>query len=90
MDYLNQLREGIFEAYTGIIQGLRSDNAADPHLINFVNNIVNFVGFAYADPTKSDSVVRGAIGVLGYATIYTLYIIYIALLFQSFCLFVLY
>jgi len=26
VDYLGQLREGIFEAYTGVLQGLRADN----------------------------------------------------------------
>jgi len=65
VDYLNQLREGIFEAYTGIIQGLRSDSVADPHLLPFVNHIVGFVGVVWADPSKADSVTRGAVGVLG-------------------------
>jgi len=65
VDYLNQLREGIFEAYTGIIQGLRSDGMADPHFLPFVNHVVNFVGFVFSDNTRSSSVTRGAVGVLG-------------------------
>jgi len=65
VDYLNQLREGIFEAYTGIIQGLRGDNAVDPHLLPHVQHIVNFVNFVYADQNRTDAVTRGAVGVLG-------------------------
>jgi len=66
VDYLNQLREGIFEAFTGIIQGLRSDGVADPHLMPYVTAIVNFVGFVYSDTiTRNDVVTRGAVGVLG-------------------------
>merc|ERR1719173_157458 len=29
VDYLHQLQEGIFEAYTGVLQGLRADSKAD-------------------------------------------------------------
>ena len=29
VDYLNQLREGIFEAFTGVLQGLRADNKGE-------------------------------------------------------------
>jgi len=64
VDYLNQLREGIFEAYTGIIQGLRTDNLAD-HFLPHVTYVVGFVGHVYQDATRSDAVTRGAIGVLG-------------------------
>jgi importin subunit beta-1 len=64
VEYLNQLREGIFEAYTGILQGLRTDNQAD-HFLQHVPYVVNFVGHVYQDATRSDAVTRGAIGVLG-------------------------
>lgn len=64
VDYLNQLREGIFEAYTGILQGLRTDNQAEQFLTH-VNYVVSFVGHVYQDNTRSDAVTRGAIGVLG-------------------------
>jgi importin subunit beta-1 len=64
VDYLNQLREGIFEAYTGILQGLRTDNQADQFLTH-VAYVVSFVGHVYQDATRSDAVTRGAIGVLG-------------------------
>jgi len=66
VDYLNQLREAIFEAYTGIIQGLRSDSLADPHFLPYVTHVVTFVGFVYQDTnTRTDSVTRGALGVIG-------------------------
>lgn len=64
LEYLNQLREGIFEAYTGIIQGLRTDNQGDQFLPH-VPFIVGFVGHVYQDVSRSDAVTRGAIGVLG-------------------------
>ncbi len=38
---------------------------ADPHLLTFVPHIVSFVGFVFADSSKSEAVTRGAVGVLG-------------------------
>jgi importin subunit beta-1 len=64
VDYVLQLREDIFEAYTSIIQGLRTDNKADLFL-RYVEHVVGFVSFVWNDPTKSDEVTRGAVGVLG-------------------------
>jgi len=64
VEYLNALHESIFEAYTGIIQGLRSDNKA--HLfIPFAEHAVLFIEAVYRNPEKSDHVLRGAVGVLG-------------------------
>lgn len=65
VDYLAQLRESIFDSYTGIVQGLRGDNAADPHLIPFVQNIVQFCGIISADVNRTENIVRLALGVLG-------------------------
>jgi len=65
VDYLNQLREGIFEAYTGIIQGLRTDGMADPHFLPYAPHVINFVGFVFSDNSRTESVTRGAVGVLG-------------------------
>jgi len=64
VDFLNSLREGIFEAWTGIIQGLRTDNKALLLLPN-VENIVLFIEHVISDPVTTDEVVRSAIGVLG-------------------------
>jgi len=65
VDYQNDLREGIFEALTGIIQGLRTDDQADQFL-PFVETVVHFVTeVVFKDQTRSDAVTRGAIGVLG-------------------------
>jgi len=65
VDFQNELREGIFEACTGIIQGLRSDGQADLFL-PYVESVVKFItDVALRDTTRTDAVTRGAIGVLG-------------------------
>eukprot|EP01112_Ceratiomyxa_fruticulosa_P013181 TRINITY_DN3691_c0_g1_i3.p1 TRINITY_DN3691_c0_g1~~TRINITY_DN3691_c0_g1_i3.p1 ORF type:complete len:854 (-),score=220.38 TRINITY_DN3691_c0_g1_i3:421-2982(-) len=64
VDYLNELREGIFEAYTGILQGLRSDEKAD-QAFSYANHLVNFVAHVYADQSRTESLTRVALGVLG-------------------------
>jgi importin subunit beta-1 len=64
VDYVNQLREDIFEAYTSIIQGLRTDNKAELFLPH-VEHVVGFVGHVWNDSSRTDGVTRGAVGVLG-------------------------
>jgi len=65
-DYLNQLREGVFEAWTGIIQGLRSDNKA-ALILGHAEYIVSFVEKISKEPDDNieDTVIRGAAGVIG-------------------------
>jgi len=65
IEYLNALRESIFEAYTGIFVSLVSSKTADkiwPHLINTILPLVNNV---YADQYHSEEVAAAAIGLLG-------------------------
>jgi len=64
IEFLNKLREGILEAYTGIIQGLHSDNKAilvEPYL----DNIMSFVLVIANEQNKYEDVVRAAVGVVG-------------------------
>lgn len=67
VEYLNQLREGIFEAYTGVVQGLRADNKAaafDPYLpcaLDLVRQVAE--GIPQGVPT--DEVIRAAAGMVG-------------------------
>ena len=42
VDYLHQLQEGIFEAYTGVLQGLRADSKSDVFL-NYVQGCLNLL-----------------------------------------------
>eukprot|EP00028_Trichosphaerium_sp_Am-I-7-wt_P003465 CAMPEP_0168528990 /NCGR_PEP_ID=MMETSP0405-20121227/13613_1 /TAXON_ID=498012 /ORGANISM="Trichosphaerium sp, Strain Am-I-7 wt" /LENGTH=850 /DNA_ID=CAMNT_0008552571 /DNA_START=23 /DNA_END=2572 /DNA_ORIENTATION=- len=64
VDYINQLREGILDAYTGILQGLREANKAQ-QLLPVVEHILNLIGFTYSDRTTSPEVVRALVGLLG-------------------------
>jgi importin subunit beta-1 len=78
IDYINQLREGICEAYTGIIQGLRADKKGLSILFRYLNcsvdkviqscdAIVRFISHIAQDPNnRTEAVTRGAVGILGY------------------------
>lgn len=64
IDYLNQLREGILEAYTGILQGLRDGKKGDAFLPH-VETVFAFLHVVSADPERDDAVTRTAVGVIG-------------------------
>merc|ERR1719189_1063980 len=69
LDYLNELREGCLEAYTGIIQGLKGDNTGpcpdlaivQPH----VAYIVQFITVVARDSEHSDASVAASAGLIG-------------------------
>ncbi|KAJ2156840.1 karyopherin Kap95 [Coemansia sp. RSA 552] len=64
IDYNNNLRVGIFEAFVGITQGLKSDGKAQlvvPH----VQSIMGFAEFVYRDPHRSEDVTKAMVGLLG-------------------------
>ncbi|KAG7188845.1 hypothetical protein KM043_008451 [Ampulex compressa] len=71
IDYLNELREGVLEAYAGIVQGLRGDNTnpcpdgavalVEPH----VPFIIQFITSIAQDREHSDGNISAAIGLLG-------------------------
>ncbi|XP_063242784.1 importin subunit beta-1 isoform X2 [Bacillus rossius redtenbacheri] len=69
IDYLNELREGVLEAYVGIVQGLKGDGPApsqdvlllEPH----VAFIVQFVTVVAQDVDKSEGNVAACAGLVG-------------------------
>jgi importin subunit beta-1 len=71
VDYMNELYEGIIEAYTGIVNGLADGDAAPVLLQVLVGPNVNALGgmceFFVRIPTSApeDEVLRGATGLLG-------------------------
>ncbi|KAI9476884.1 karyopherin Kap95 [Coemansia sp. RSA 989] len=64
IDYNNQLRVGIFEAFVGITQGLKADGKAQL-IQSHVQTIMGFMNFVYNDQTRSDDVTKAMIGLLG-------------------------
>ncbi|TRY65689.1 hypothetical protein DNTS_005539, partial [Danionella cerebrum] len=69
VDYLNELREGCLEAYTGIIQGLKGDQEnvhPDVMLVQpRVEFILSFIHHIAEDEDRSDGVVGNAVGLIG-------------------------
>merc|ERR1719461_1985645 len=69
LDYLNELREGCLEAYTGIIQGLKGDAqnpSADLAIVQpHVAHIVNFITEVARDSEHSDASVAASAGLIG-------------------------
>ncbi|TPX34252.1 hypothetical protein SmJEL517_g03047 [Synchytrium microbalum] len=63
IDYANQLREGIVEAYVGITQGLKATRI--DLLSPSVQHIFGFLQMCAADPERTESLTRSVIGLLG-------------------------
>ena len=63
VEYVNSLRESIFEALTGIIQGVRSSQPAA--LLPHVNLILNTITHVFSDPVRTDAVARGIASAIG-------------------------
>nr|XP_033332037.1 importin subunit beta-1 isoform X1 [Megalopta genalis] len=71
IDYLNELREGVLEAYTGIVQGLRGDGTnlcsdtavtlVEPH----VPFIIQFITSIAQDREHSEGNITASVGLLG-------------------------
>lgn len=77
VDYVNLLREGILEAYTGITQGLKGNKRSfgftwEPLslfiaqlLLPYMEKIFIFLHAVSQDEENTEEVTRGAIGLLG-------------------------
>lgn len=69
IDYLNELREGVLDAYTGIVQGLKGDGPTpNPDVLllqQHIPYIVQFVTVVAQDQEHSDATVAVAAGLVG-------------------------
>lgn len=69
IEYLNELREGCLEAYTGIVQGLKGDSTAinpDVQLVQpHVPIMFQFVTHIAKDPDRSDGNIGACAGLIG-------------------------
>lgn len=64
IDYVNQLREGITEAYVGIVQGFTTSKKQQV-LIPHANNIFGFLSVVASDPDRSEALTKYSVGLLG-------------------------
>lgn len=66
IEYLNELREGCLEAYTGIVQGLKEDNNQAIELLKpSLHSIVVFLNDIAADDENTEAVVGASCGLIG-------------------------
>jgi importin subunit beta-1 len=64
VDYVNQLRETILEAYTGIFQGLRDGNLLNL-LKPYLGGVLQFLELLAMDQHRDDLVLGRAVGLIG-------------------------
>lgn len=68
LDYFNELREGILEAYSGIVQGLKGEDTANNQLEQlkpYLQIIVQLIISVSEDRDKTDSLTCCACGLIG-------------------------
>ncbi|KAF8901570.1 armadillo-type protein [Mucidula mucida] len=64
VDYVAQLREGILEAYTGIVTGLKNTPKVEI-LLPYANAILELIFHSLSDEERSESVVKLSCGLIG-------------------------
>lgn len=66
VDYLNELRESILNAYSGIVQGMVSDNNTISPLEAHIPFISSFVSLVALDPGyNNDDVICAGVALVG-------------------------
>eukprot|EP00897_Mesotaenium_endlicherianum_P002367 jgi/Mesen1/2158/ME000152S01245 len=63
VDYANQLRSGIFEAYSGLFQGFKGTRPEA--MLPFLEHIILFIETVYHDKDRDEVVTKAAVGVMG-------------------------
>eukprot|EP01038_Epipyxis_sp_PR26KG_P008524 gene8524-11521_t len=64
IEYINLLRSSILDAYTGIIQGLKSSNKQDL-VLPAIDNIVEFLNRSASDDNRTEDVLKASVGLIG-------------------------
>jgi len=64
VDYVNSLHEVIFEAYSGIVQGLKEAGKQDS-MLPFIDGIMDFLRRCSARDSVNNDVLKNAVGLLG-------------------------
>ncbi|KAI8976845.1 armadillo-type protein [Pilobolus umbonatus] len=64
IDYINNLYEGVIEAYVGIVQGLNGTSQTSL-LLPYLANVFEFIHSIAVDQNRTDSLTRSIIGLLG-------------------------
>jgi importin subunit beta-1 len=76
LDYIDSLNEGILEAYSGIILGLKGAGKGSPFneivfivagaLAPYMQSLFGFLATLHADPDKSEDTLKSMVGIIGY------------------------
>jgi len=64
IEYVNKLREGILEAYTGIIQGMKDGSRVEV-LLPYVDAIMGFLKLLSEDENRDSEVITKSAGLIG-------------------------
>ncbi|CAE6450629.1 unnamed protein product [Rhizoctonia solani] len=64
VDYVAQLREGILDAYVGIVAGFKAADKPEP-LLPYVQTMLGLCARALSDEERPDTIVRAAFGLIG-------------------------
>ncbi|KAI3986104.1 hypothetical protein MKX01_017080 [Papaver californicum] len=63
MNYNNHLRRGIFDAYSGILQGLK--NSKSELMLPHAGHLLQFIEFVFRDKMREESVSKAAVAIMG-------------------------